>query len=142
MKNRLEYKYLVSAAYLDKLRYDLLNYLTPDAYAGLRPGYEYTVRSIYFDSHDYKCYYEKLDGIYTRKKFRIRGYNKYEDKSQIFFEIKRKHENFISKNRARISYAKLHQVLTDKHVDSHFTDEEKIYYDYFYYYYQLICVES
>ncbi|MBN1398917.1 MAG: polyphosphate polymerase domain-containing protein [Bacteroidetes bacterium] len=141
MKNRLEYKYLVSAAYLDKLRYDLLNYLTPDAYAVLRPGYEYTVRSIYFDSHDYKCYYEKLDGIYTRKKFRIRGYNKYEDSSQIFFEIKRKHENFISKNRARVPYAKLHKVLTDKYVDSHFADEEKMYFDYFYYYYQLRQLE-
>jgi SPX domain protein involved in polyphosphate accumulation len=141
MKNRLEYKYLVPVAYLDRMRQDLSRYLAPDAYAVLRPGHEYTVRSIYFDSHDYKCYYEKLDGIYTRKKFRIRGYNSFEEKSPIFFEIKRKHDNFISKNRARISYEKLQKVMIDRHIDSHFADEEKMYFDYFYYYYQLKQLE-
>lgn len=99
MKNRLEYKYLVPFSDLDRLRNNLLKYLEFDEYAAIRPNKEYTVRSIYLDSYDYKCYYEKLDGIHTRKKFRIRGYNKEKDNSRIFFEMKKKYDNFISKNR-------------------------------------------
>jgi hypothetical protein len=139
--NRLEYKYLVPFASMDRLRADLLTYLAPDEYAAVRPGFEYTVRSIYLDSYDYKCYFEKLDGIHTRKKFRIRGYNTFEDHSRIFFEIKRKHDNFISKNRAGTSFAALQTVLTDSQIHSHFSDEEKTYFDYFYYYYQLRQLE-
>ncbi|MGE5313348.1 MAG: VTC domain-containing protein [Acidobacteriota bacterium] len=111
MKNRLEYKYIVPVTSMDRLRTDLLRYLNPDSFAALRPGYEYTVRSVYLDSSDYKCFYEKLDGLHERKKFRIRGYNTCTERSQIFFEIKQKHDNFISKSRAKTSFSHLSDVL-------------------------------
>jgi hypothetical protein len=141
MKNRLEYKYLVPLSYMDKLRADLLKYLEPDEYAAVRPGHEYTVRSVYLDSHDYKCYYEKLDGIHTRKKFRIRGYNRCENYPRVYFEIKRKHDNFISKSRAGTSFVAMQTVLMDSPVESYFTMDEKNDFDYFYYYYQLKRLE-
>ncbi len=135
MKNRLEYKYLVPVVSMDRLRTDLLRYLQPDDYAAARPGCEYTVRSVYLDSHDYKCYDEKLDGLHTRKKFRIRGYNTCGERSQIFFEIKRKYENFISKNRARTSYTNLRRVLTGPDADAHFDESEKADFSNFFYHY-------
>jgi len=135
MKNRLEYKYLVPVASMNRLRTDLLRYLQPDDYAAVRPGCEYTVRSVYLDSHDYKCYDEKLDGLHTRKKFRIRGYNTCEEHSHIFFEIKRKYENFISKNRARTSYANLQSTLTDRGADALFAESEQADFSNFFYHY-------
>lgn len=141
MKNRLEYKYLVPVEQTSRLRTDLLRYLTPDEYAAARPGHEYTVRSIYMDSPDFKCYYEKLDGIQKRKKFRIRGYNTSSDNSAIFFEIKHKYENFISKTRARTSYGKLQQVLADRHNGEQCSADERQYFNTFFYHYEMKRLE-
>jgi SPX domain protein involved in polyphosphate accumulation len=141
MKNRLEYKYLVPLRSMDRLRNDLLKYLDYDAYATARPEKEYTVRSIYLDTHDYKCYYEKLDGLHTRKKFRIRGYNTQDENNQIFFEIKRKHDNFISKSRAGMYYHDLHEVLKNTQNVPNLIERGEDDFEYFYYYYQLRHLE-
>jgi SPX domain protein involved in polyphosphate accumulation len=141
MKNRLEYKYLVSMNDIDKLRNGLLKYLDYDAYASLRPNKEYTVRSIYFDSYDYKGYYEKLDGIHTRKKFRVRGYNQPEDNSRIFYEIKRKYDNFISKDRAGTYFKDIQTTLKKSSAEMHFIGEDRNYFNNFYYYYSLVRLE-
>jgi hypothetical protein len=122
MTNRLEYKFLAPIAYMDRLRTDLLRYLDPDEYAAVRPGYEYTVRSIYLDTRDFRCYHEKMDGVRIRRKFRIRGYNEWSPGAPVFFEIKRKHDNFISKSRARVILADVPHVLTDRQVDPSATE--------------------
>lgn len=140
VKNRLEYKYLVPLSYLDKLRKNLLIYLAPDEYAALRPDNEYTVRSVYLDSFDYRCYYEKIDGLHTRKKFRIRGYNKEGDHSPVFFEIKRKHDNFISKDRAGVAHRDLEIALTDYRLNL-CPDDERSSLNNFYHYYRLRHLE-
>ena len=141
MKNRLEYKYLVPLNSMDRLRNDLLKYLDYDDYASVRSNKEYTVRSIYLDTHDYKCYYEKMDGVHTRKKFRIRGYNTQAENNQIFFEIKRKYDNFISKNRAGMYFHDLHEVLRNTWNVPNLLDKEENDFEYFYYYYQLKQLE-
>jgi hypothetical protein len=135
MKNRLEYKYLVPAIHMDRLRTDLHRYLNTDEYAAARQEREYTVRSVYLDTHDYKCFDEKIDGLHSRKKFRIRGYNAREDNSAIFFEIKRKFDNFISKDRAKTSYAGMQNVLAGQCVETNFAPSEKSDYDHFFYHY-------
>jgi SPX domain protein involved in polyphosphate accumulation len=141
MKNRLEYKYLAPVQYIDRLRNDLLRYLEYDDYAAVRPNKEYTVRSVYLDSYDYKCYYEKLDGIHTRNKFRIRGYNNQGDGSKLFFEIKRKYDNFISKDRVGIPLPDLYKAFSASHTELYLDDEEQKYFNNFYYYYQLRRLE-
>ncbi|MGD0339633.1 MAG: polyphosphate polymerase domain-containing protein [Bacteroidota bacterium] len=141
MKNRLEYKYLVSTMYLEKLRTSLLGYLDYDDYASIRPSKEYTVRSIYLDSFDYKCYYEKLDGIHTRKKLRIRGYNQKEENPRVFFEIKRKNDNFVSKDRARVPIQDIRKTLRGSNSVTQLDDEEKKYLNNFFFYYQLRHLE-
>ena len=49
----------------------------------------YTIRSVYFDNYKDKALREKLSGVQTREKFRIRYYN--EDLSFITLEKKIKH---------------------------------------------------
>lgn len=62
----------------------------------------YLIRSLYFDNENSDAYYEKMDGVEYRKKYRIRIYN-FDDKF-IRLECKYKHNNMTSKD----------QILIDK----------------------------
>lgn len=62
---------------------------------------EYLIRSLYFDDINSTSYYEKLDGILFRKKYRIRLYNG-SDKF-IRLECKHKHNNLTAKEQALIN---------------------------------------
>lgn len=66
----------------------------------------YLIRSLYFDDEDSTAYYEKLDGVEFRKKYRIRIYNF--DDNFIRLECKYKHDNKTSKD----------QMLIDKDICS------------------------
>jgi len=94
-------------------------YLETDTHSknGEAPGY--TVRSIYYDTSRIQCYYEKVEGIKTRKKFRIRGYNAQATGSVVYLEIKRKHIDFIAKDRAPLMYSELPELFTERNIDDH-----------------------
>ena len=64
----------------------------------------YLIRSLYFDDINSTAYYEKMDGVEYRKKYRIRLYNN--DTNFIRLECKYKHENKTSKD----------QILIDKNI--------------------------
>jgi SPX domain protein involved in polyphosphate accumulation len=135
MKNRLEYKYLVPLHSIDALRQGLLRYMDYDEYAQKRRDKEYTVRSIYLDSVNFQCYYEKMDGIILRKKFRIRGYNEKADTQHVYFEIKRKYDGFISKDRAAVPILDFKKALTVAHNDVALLEDDKQAFTNFYFYY-------
>ena len=61
----------------------------------------YLIRSLYFDDINSSSYYEKLDGILFRKKYRIRLYNG--DDNFIRLECKHKHNNMTAKEQALIN---------------------------------------
>lgn len=109
--NRIEYKYLVPNKSVSNVLNHLLPYLILDKYSAQMPNNEYTVRSIYFDTLHLNFYHEKISGIKKRKKLRIRGYNKYEDDSVVFLEIKNKNGPTIFKNRAGVNYSDLQDLL-------------------------------
>jgi len=114
---RLEYKYLVPCEYLDRIRVAIDRYVEIDPFAGLRENGEYTVRSIYLDNSHCNCYGQKIAGVKSRLKFRIRGYNSGHPDSLVFLEIKRKFINFISKNRARLQYRDLPSLLGGRAIE-------------------------
>jgi len=141
ISNRREYKYLIPADLLDVIRNELRPHLIYDSFAGKRVSKEYSVRSIYLDTIDFKHYYEKVQGLKIRKKFRIRGYNTCEEDSKVFFEIKRKYDNFISKNRSSTYFANLEPMLRSGDFESLILngDKEIVLKDanhFFYYYYR------
>lgn len=70
---------------------------------------DYMVRSLYFDSYDDECLYEKLSGLMFRKKYRIRIYNF--DTQVAKFEIKTKHNNQIHKESAFIKRESVDQII-------------------------------
>ena len=92
MKNlhvrRQELKYYVNAAEADRMRGIFSKVLCSDKSPRYNNGY--LVSSLYFESHDDRNLDEKLDGILSRRKYRIRIYYIY------YFLIKL--ENKIKKN--------------------------------------------
>lgn len=108
---RLEYKYYIPNEFLDDLRHSLSPYIKYDCFTELQPKKEYTVRSTYLDSLNLFTHHEKLDGVKSRKKFRIRGYNSQSDDSLVFLEIKRKEVDSISKDRIALLYRNLEEFL-------------------------------
>lgn len=110
---RIENKYLVPGNKLDEFRSDVLPYLNHDAFSDRRHDKIYTVRSIYLDSPDLTSYYEKSAGIKTRNKFRVRGYNELTQDSKVFVEIKRKENDFVSKDRTLVAYTDLYDFINN-----------------------------
>lgn len=114
---RYEFKFLVPDALLDLLRRRLAPFVEEDRYAHLRAEHQYTVRSVYFDTHDFRDFHQKIDGLEFRKKVRIRGYNQAATDSLVFLEVKRKYGQFIAKNRAPVPWASLTCMLEDRDIE-------------------------
>ena len=81
---RQEHKFAISTRSRDLLQLKLRRILRTDEHAG--PDGGYWIRSLYFDSRNYRAYRDKLDGVMDRSKFRIRIYNF--DDSYIVLEKK------------------------------------------------------
>jgi len=118
---RLEYKYLISNSKFNHMRNDLLPFIEKDK--NMNGKQDYNVRSIYFDNRKLDYYYEKIEGIKSRKKLRIRGYNFVEGKNLIFLEIKKKYDNYVSKNRTPLYFENLNQLFETGDVEKFVSEQ-------------------
>jgi|TARA_B100001059_G_C17834979_1_gene587407 SPX domain protein involved in polyphosphate accumulation len=111
--SRYEFKYLIRNKIADILFKESLNFMDHDQYAASSTGY--FVRSLYFDNDDYDNFFEKVDGIKFRKKFRIRTYGRINDKkTPIFLEAKGRIEDRIFKKRFMIDSSDLELFYSKK----------------------------
>jgi SPX domain protein involved in polyphosphate accumulation len=91
-----------------------------------RPGLEadphgrdavYGISSLYFDSPCLQAYWEKLDGVAIRKKFRLRRYAALHGTTPTwgaaFMEIKHRRNNTVYKERVAISDSGLEAILRE-----------------------------
>ncbi len=83
---RHEYKYLISRADAELLKLRLPHIMQRDTHSDEKGSY--TIRSLYFDDFSSTAYYEKVDGVSERAKYRIRFYDY--DSSLIKLEKKEK----------------------------------------------------
>ena len=97
-KSRREIKYLLSYAEYLVIRSRISLLLDYDKHVGENG---YFVSSIYFDDIRETAYREKVDGVFDRRKYRIRTYNK--NQGFIRLECKEKYNRYISKQSARIN---------------------------------------
>ena len=104
-KYRNELKFVIKSSDAEILKHNLSLLMTVDVNSK-NDDNTYLIRSLYFDDIDSTAYYEKLDGVEFRKKYRIRIYNF--DDSFIRLECKHKHDNKTSKD----------QMLIDKNICS------------------------
>lgn len=93
-KYRHELKFIISkdAALMLKSRLSLV--MDIDRNSRLEDK-TYLIRSLYFDDVSSSAFYDKMDGVWLRKKYRIRYYNY--DSSYIVLEAKHKHDQLTYK---------------------------------------------
>ena len=101
--SRYEFKFLLNKKKADQIENEIKNFMVLDINADKQKNKKYFVRSLYFDTPDYANFYEKVDGIKLRKKFRIRSYtNKKDGKSNLFLEMKGRKNQKTYKLRTKI----------------------------------------
>ena len=76
---RIEKKFFIDHLSLERVEAEILKY-------GFNPIFkERIIKSLYYDTTDFKCYKESIEGVVPRKKYRIRSYDK---KNSFHLEIK------------------------------------------------------
>jgi hypothetical protein len=106
---RHELKYIIDTCDLSRLRPLLAAVMRKDPFADAEGRYH--VRSLYFDDTDDSCFFDKLDGLEDREKYRIRIYNK-SDRT-VKFEKKTKVDDFVRKESALITCRDCLEILHD-----------------------------
>lgn len=104
---RHELKYLINEGTYIALRNRLIPLMTPD---GNGEKGEYRVTSLYFDDIYNSGYWQKINGMETRRKFRVRAYNL--DPSVIKLEAKHKDESYVSKLSRRLTEEQYRALLS------------------------------
>jgi hypothetical protein len=97
---RFELKYLVKEETAQAIRRFVSCYLKPDEFAANLPNNSYPVHSLYLDSSDLTTYQAVQSGEKNRFKLRIRYYS--DSDTTVYFEIKRRTNDVISKMRAKV----------------------------------------
>lgn len=101
--SRFEFKYLMNETLRNSFEKALQPFMVIDDFALKKTDRKYFVRSLYFDDHRYSSFHDKIDGLHSREKFRIRTYSKTFRKSdQIFLELKGRYNNLVFKERVPI----------------------------------------
>jgi hypothetical protein len=109
--NRREYKYLVSEKTARQIKDYVLKYLGPDPYTRLDNDAGYAVHSLYLDSPEFVLCRATMNGLKNRYKLRIRFYDEVPD-HPVYFEIKRRVNEVILKQRAAVRRSSLAKLLT------------------------------
>ena len=100
-QSRFELKYIIDEETALKVRDFVKCYIDFDEYSVGKPNFSYPVHSLYLDSDDLKLYWETINGNKNRYKLRLRYYDT-SPKSPVFFEIKRRMNNCIMKQRGGV----------------------------------------
>jgi hypothetical protein len=113
--NRFELKYLVSIQQAEAFRKTLTAYLVPDQHGDALGLYE--LSSLYYDSPDYRFYWEKMDGIRYRRKLRIRHYMNSQPlhgDQPVYIEIKQRLNRVTQKRRVVLAYQDALQLCNNR----------------------------
>jgi hypothetical protein len=111
LRCRYELKYLVCESKAKAIEGYIKNRIDLDKYSKKSPGGVYPITSLYLDSHNLKLCRETLDGHKNRFKLRIRTYDIDDPNSPGFFEIKRRLNNIIIKDRVCVKHGDIEHVL-------------------------------
>ena len=103
--SRYEFKYLLSSASRAHIEAEVRHFMNVDGHTEAARDDQYLVRSNYFDTADSVNFYEKIDGIRTRRKYRIRTYA--DEKGTdvpVYLEVKGRHNERTYKERVMLDW--------------------------------------
>ena len=110
---RYEFKYLLSLDQRLAIESEVEKFMRIDGHIDPDLDNQYFVRSLYFDSPANQAFYEKTDGIKSRKKYRIRTYTRNADTvAPIFLEQKGRYNERTYKHRFEIDKRDLVPLFT------------------------------
>src|SRR3954447_13610376 len=109
-RQRREIKYQIREDVALAIRSYLSSYLEPDEFAVGRHNNSYDVHSLYLDSNHLGTFRSANNGDRNRFKLGIRYYDE-NPISPVFFEIKRRINEGIVKQRARVRREAVHSLL-------------------------------
>ena len=113
---RFEYKYRLTYHQYYRIRSAILPYMKKDGYSLATPGGRYFVRSLYFDSDDFRNYEEKINGDSERIKLRIRTYKSSSEKDDdLRVELKARKGITMEKHSTWIKNAFYHEFMKTRH---------------------------
>lgn len=100
---RYEFKYLLDLQSRLAIRHEIEHFMEYDGHVHPELGNSYFVRSLYFDDPHATQFYEKIDGVKSRRKYRIRTYSDRPDPEVPYFlEAKGRHNERSYKLRVAI----------------------------------------
>lgn len=97
---RREFKFLIDEELVKRVRAMIRPFCELDPFASKRPDHRYAIESLYFDTPSMALYRANEQEISERYKLRIRTYPDVEN-SPAFFEVKRRYNDVIVKDRGR-----------------------------------------
>lgn len=112
-KFRHEHKYLCDSTQNAVLKMRAKGLLHEDKNTG-KQGY-YSIRSLYFDTLDNRCYRENEDGYDKRDKYRIRIYNA--NSKKIMLEKKSKERQMTSKKSCQINEEICRKLMSNRRIE-------------------------
>ncbi len=98
---RFERKYFVNERQVAHIRDMVRCYLVPDKFSEDKPDYSYPVHSLYLDSDALMTYWATVHCEKKRFKLRVRYYDE-NPESPLFFEIKRRENECVLKQRGAV----------------------------------------
>ncbi len=109
-RQRFEQKYMLDEHQARAIRHELLAHLELDENGVGKPDFSYPVHSLYLDSGGLETFWSTINGDKNRYKLRLRFYND-QPESPVFFEIKRRVNNCILKQRGGVRKAAVPWLL-------------------------------
>ena len=125
--NRFELKYIITLQQAEKFKDALRACMRPDENGSDNGSYSLT--SLYFDSPDLRCYWEKEFGIRYRRKLRLRRYESGEtltEETPIFMEIKQRIDRVTQKRRAVLAYSEALRLCNDRQIPDHAPEDKPV----------------
>jgi len=131
--NRFELKYLISLKQAEQIKSTLRAYMLPDEHGNNHGRYGLT--SLYYDSPDLRCYWEKEYGIRFRRKLRLRRYEGGEthttgetltEETPIFLEIKQRIDRVTQKRRAVLPYGEALRLCNDRQMPDCAPEDQEV----------------
>ena len=100
---RYEFKYFLDLRLRNEIESEVANFMNYDGHAHEELDQAYYVRSLYFENKASAHYYEKIDGIRMRRKYRLRTYGtSFNTGLPIYLEEKNRDLDRVKKHRVLI----------------------------------------
>lgn len=112
--NRVENKYIISAAKKNSIIAALQEYMEADKYN--IDGRPYTISNIYYDTKDNYLIQNSVSKPVYKEKLRLRGYGIPKAYDLVFLEIKKKYKGVVNKRRTRLSLEEAKQYIKTREI--------------------------